>query len=114
LTLYLFYDINKIMAQESGHDIEIWYGLGGGEPFLIGGGSFEDADKTFEEGDQLALDETRPGHATSPKSDHFYETMARTAGVTPQYEAAKAHYGSLTAEAEQKVRDSLLGSEASE
>jgi hypothetical protein len=97
------------MAGSSGHDIEIWYGLGGGEPFLIGGGSFEAAGEVFTEAEQLAPDQTRPGHEMSPRTEHFYRRMARNAGVTPQYEAAMSHYDSQITAARQAFRDSLAG-----
>lgn len=94
-----------------GHDIEIYYGLHGGAPVLIGGGSYEDAKAAFEEADRAnaAATEMPPGRHASPGTRAFYTHLGATAGVSEVTDAALGHYDHMVEDAQQAARE-LLGS----
>ena len=82
---------------ESGQSFEIYYGLHGGPPIKIGGGTYEDVKRAGEEASAInANTDVQPANDTSPGTRHFYEEMGRTGGVEEVALAALEHYDELT------------------
>jgi hypothetical protein len=99
---------------EYGHQIEIYYGLHGGPPVLIGGGSGEDLEAACAEAERVNAEATDlgPGNHASPGTEAFYRHMGATAGVSHNTEAALAHYQSMVDGARDAVREVFAGGNA--
>ncbi|MES2970848.1 MAG: hypothetical protein V4702_00825 [Patescibacteria group bacterium] len=81
------------------NQVEIYYGLHGGEPILIGAGSFEDVDRVHQEAEGLNTNHKTPStDVMSPGARHFYRSLGEIAGVVSVTDAALDHYTALVEE----------------
>jgi hypothetical protein len=103
-------------APNPGHDVEIYYGLHGGPPVLIGGGSWEDADAAFAEADRVNAEVTDlgPGNHASPGTEAFYRHLGETAGVSQYTEVALEHYRRMVDGAREAVREAFAGGDTTD
>lgn len=90
------------------HDIEIYYGLHGGKPVLIGAGSWEDVARINRE--TQVIDETTPPDrtaVTSPGTKHFYRVLGEIAGIPEATDEAMHHYEAMVEQAREKFLEQL-------
>lgn len=76
--------------------LEIHYIPQGGEPVLIGAGSYEDVARIGQEAKQLdAHPDPKSTAAMSPGTEHFFRSLGQISGVSPDTEAVLEDYTDL-------------------
>lgn len=101
-------------ALEYDHQFEIYYGLHGGPPVFIGGGSGEDLDAAYAEAERVNTEATDlgPGNHASPGTEAFYRHMGAAAGVSDNTEAASEHYRTTADAVQDAWREVITGGNA--
>lgn len=92
------------------HDVEFWYGLHGGTPFKIGGGSHEEMAALLPGDDDIAeLADREPAGAMGSDTRAFMMAAARNAGAEAEATAALEHYDALVEGSREAFRQRIIG-----